>query len=138
MADDAVDDLDATLPLAMDVQAGFFEDGCRHLLDLLLQPPSASSDELLSEEEGASLLSHLTILHRGYCSSNDNVASSTTTGPLWSPTSVNLVRARVRLIMTSLCRGGGGGGRCGVDQVMIVVGKMARRLLTDGILPLAS
>jgi hypothetical protein len=137
MADDAVDDLDAALPLAMDVQADFFEDGCRHLLDLLLQPPSASSDELLSEEEGASLLSHLTILHRGYCSSNDNVASSTTTGLLWSPTSVNLVRARVRLIMTSLCRGGGG-GRCGVDRVMIVDGKMARRLLTDGILPLAS
>jgi len=26
MADDAVDDLDATLPLAMDVQADFFED----------------------------------------------------------------------------------------------------------------
>ena len=131
-------DLDATLPLAMDVQADSFEDGCRHLLDLLLQPPStSSSDELLSVEEGASLLSHLTILHRGYCrsSGNDNVASSTTTvGPLWSPTSVNLVRATVRLVMTSLRRRGGGG----VDRVMTVDGKMARRLLTDGILPLAS
>lgn len=27
MADDAVDDLDATLPLAMDIQADFFEEG---------------------------------------------------------------------------------------------------------------
>ena len=139
MTDDAVDDLDATLPLAMDVQADSFEDGCRHLLDLLLQPPSSSSsgNEVLSEEDGASLLSHLTTLHRGHCcssSSNDNVAS-TTTGPLWSPTSVNLVRATVRLVMISLCRGGGRGG---VDRVMIVDGKMARRLLTDGILPLAS
>ncbi|KAL3799646.1 hypothetical protein ACHAW5_004517 [Stephanodiscus triporus] len=130
-------DLDATLPYppADDDRSEAFEAECRRLLGLLSSSLSSSSSSRLSEGDAASLLSHLTTLHKEDGADEGGPSCSSPPSPSrWGAASVALVRATTRAAMKSLRGGGGGGG----DPPGIMDGATARRLLADGVLPLAS